>query len=160
MSSSRMSLGVSTTLAIVLVAAAGILIPRVGIAQSDSLRNHGSFASTALFATAGSLVGIVASSPFVHLSGPCPAVPGAQCGGGDSEILVVVGASLVGAAAGAVVGRHLTHGRQSFVRSVPGAALGGMVGGVVASRLDGNSDATITLAFAIPQGVFAALVGW
>ena len=150
----------STRLAIVLVAAAGILTPRVGIAQSDSSRNHGSFASTALLATAGSLVGIVASSPFVHLPGPCPTVPGAQCAGDDSAILVVVGASLVGAAAGAVVGRHLTHGRQSFVRSVLGAALGGMVGGVVASRLDGNGDATITLAFAVPQGVFAALVGW
>lgn len=142
------------------IVAIGILTPRVGIAQSDSSRSYRSFASTALFATAGSFAGIVASSPFVHLSGPCPAVPGAQCGGDNSEILAVVGASLVGAAAGAVVGRHLTHGRQSFIRSVFGAALGGMVGGVFASCLDGSSDATITLAFAVPQGIFAALVGW
>ena len=135
--------------------------PQAGIAQSARGTSRGSFAATALFASAGSLLGIVVASPLVHVSGGCPTVPGAKCGANNNTMLYVVGASLAGAATGAVLGRQLTHGRQSIVRSIGGALLGGMVGGALVSYLGRHpSDAAVTVTFVVPQGVFAALVGW
>ncbi len=126
-------------------------------AQAES---HGSFLLTATAATAGALAGFAAATLLAPIgSSMCPTVPGADCRSNAGAVLVTVSATLVGATAGAVVGNRLTRGRQSVPRSLFGAGLGLLVGGAILTQLDTDADAAVVLSFAIPQGLFAALIG-
>lgn len=75
-------------------------------------------------------------------------------------MLAVVGTTIVGAASGAVLGRRFSGGRQSAVRSLLGAALGLLVGGVILTELDTDAAVPVVMSITVPQGFFAALVGW
>lgn len=146
-------------------AAATVAIPVVMLVSAAPLHaqtpeRSGSFLVTALAGAAGSAASVVIASTFAE-SGQsyCPAVPGAHCDSSGGGIALVAGTSLVGTAAGAVVGRALMGGRQSFVRSLFGAALGTLVGAAVASQLGTTEPVPVVLSLVVPQGVFAALVG-
>ena len=132
-------------------------------AAAQAPERPGSFVLSTIAAAAGSVVAIAATATFAVDVGSsdCPAVPGARCSGGinGGAIATIGGASLLGAATGAVIGRHLMGGRQSFARSLVGAALGTLVGGAVASQLRTTEVVPLTLSFVVPQGLFAALVG-
>lgn len=146
-------------------AAAALAIPAVVLMSAVPLHSQvperpGSFLVTALAGAAGSAAGIAIVSTFVEPGqSDCPAVPGADCSSSGGTVAWVAGASLIGTAAGAVVGRHVIGGRQSFIRSLLGAALGTLVGAAMVSRLGTTEPVPVVLSVAVPQGVFAALVG-
>src|SRR5438105_453389 len=116
-----------TRLRVLLVLAVVLSAPRRSVSAQEA---SGSFGVTFAAATAGAALGLGTASLFYHGgSSGCPTVPGARCGGDGSAVLLTIGGMLVGATAGAVLGRQLMRGHQSIPRSLGGAALGMLVGG-------------------------------
>jgi hypothetical protein len=145
-------------LAALLIQAATPLAARPLLGQAAE--RAGSFPVTALASTVGAVAGIAIAAHFSQSgSTMCPTVPGATCNAGGSAVLWVAGASVIGAASGAVVARQLMGGRQSFLRSLLGAGLGTMVGGLIVSQLGTTETVPVVVSFSLPQGLFAALVG-
>lgn len=124
-------------------------------------QSRGSFGLTVAGATAGALVGFgMAALVAPSGGGLCPTEPGARCGNGSGAVLAVASATVLGAGSGAVLARRLSGGRQSAVRSLVGAGLGLMVGAAILTELDTDAAVPVVLSITVPQGLFAALVGW
>lgn len=122
---------------------------------------RGSFAVTFGGAIVGALVGAGVGALAAPSEGfMCPTQPGARCGDGSGAVLAVIGGTVAGAASGAILGRHLSGGRQSAVRSLLGAALGLLASGALLSQLHTDAAVPVVVGVTVPPAFFAALVGW
>lgn len=146
-----------------LLAAAAMAIPgRAGAQDSDASRSRepATFFAAAVAASVGAVAGFALSATVARAPDTlCPTVPGARCDGGGSNVPVLVGATLLGAGAGAYLGARVVGGRRGFLRSTLGAGVGLLLGGALAAALDADSDVALAVSFAVPTGIFASLVG-
>ena len=143
------------------VVAVMCVVSLAGVPAVRAQHAPGSYPTTAALAAAGGAAGMIAVGLLAQPgSSACPAIPGAQCSSGSAPVLLLAGASIAGSTLGAMLGRSLGGGRQSVFRTAMGSALGLMVGGLIASQLRSEDPAPLVVSFSVPQGVFAALVGW
>ena len=116
--------------------------------------------TTAAFATAGAALGLAAAAWLAPAgSTACPTLPGSRCDS-SNPVIPLVAASVVGSTVGAMVGRRLSGGHQSLGRSALGAAMGLVVGGMIASQLHTDQTVPIGITIAVPQGLLSTLAGW
>jgi hypothetical protein len=151
----------SVICAVVCAVAIGALPVSTAAAQRNAApREPQRFLASAVLASAGAIGGFLVGAALAPREGTlCPTVPGGTCSGGTPHPLGVVAGSALGAAAGATLGARLFGGRQNFVRSAGGAALGIFVGAALAGSLDSESDGVLAVSFVVPTGVLAAWVG-
>lgn len=156
-------IGASRQAVALLVAVAAIVGPaRAGAQARDASRppEPATFLVTVAAASTGAVAGFAVAAPFARSdAGYCPTVPGAQCGGGERNVLVLAGGTLFGAATGAYLGARMLGGRQNFLRSTLGAGFGLLLGGALATALHTDSDMALAVSFVVPIGIFASLAG-
>ena len=123
-------------------------------------QRRGSLPVTIVTASAGAALGFdVVALSYHGGSGACPTVPGANCGSIGEAAVLAIGASILGAAAGGVIGGRLTGGRPNVLRSVAGAGLGFLLGGALLAGSRSRSAPAVIIAISVPEGVLSALVG-
>lgn len=123
----------------------------------------GSFVATAAGATVGAVAGLTLGAALAPRGdGYCVTSPGGGCSSSASgpTIAFVFGSTVLGAAGGAMLGRHVTHGRQSVPHTLVGAAVGLLAGAWITWQLHVEEPLPVVMALSIPTGFFAALSGW
>jgi hypothetical protein len=123
----------------------------------------GSFVATAAGATLGAAAGFTLGLAFAPLGqGACAVTVPGGCGreADGRTIAFVAGSTVLGATGGAILGRHMTHGKQSVPHTFLGAVVGLLTGVWIATQLRLEEPVPTVVALSIPTGFFAALSGW